>query len=97
MHTISLRPLRKCWEVHPDVEQQLRAWYQDVEKATWKTPTDVKAHYATASILTNNRVVFNIKGNQYRLIVVIKYKSGIVYIRFVDTHSEYDKIDATTI
>nr|WP_232225055.1 type II toxin-antitoxin system HigB family toxin [Dactylococcopsis salina] len=63
----------------------------------WQTPADIKRVYANASILPNNRVVFNIKGNDYRLIVHVRYDIGIIFIRFVGTHQEYDKVDATTI
>lgn len=82
---------------HPDCKQTLEAWYHDTKRAGWKTPADIKNVYRNASIQANNRVVFNIKGNQYRLVVAIQYQYGIVYIRFVGTHSEYDKIDAAII
>lgn len=65
--------------------------------ATWKSPTDIKAQYRNASILKNRRVVFNIKGNNYRLIVAIAYKQQIVYVKFVGTHAEYDEVDAETV
>ena len=97
MRIISRKKLREFWENHPDAHEPLQSWYTDTKRATWKSPVDIKKVYRTASILPNNRVVFNIKGNHYRLIVVVKYKYGRVYIRFVGTHSEYDKIDATTI
>jgi mRNA interferase HigB len=97
MRVIALKTLRDFWERYSDVEQALRAWYHDAKRADWKTPSDIKAVYRNASIIGNNRVVFNIKGNQYRLIVAIQYQFGIVYIRFVGTHREYDKVDATTI
>jgi mRNA interferase HigB len=94
---ISRKRLIEFWEVHPDAEQSLRAWYAETKKAKWKTPAEVKALYRNASILPNNRIVFNIKGNVYRLVVVIEYRLEIVFIRFVGTQEEYDKIDATTI
>jgi mRNA interferase HigB len=97
MRIIARKTLREFWQLHPDAEQALRAWYHDAKQANWKTPTDIRQLYATASIIANNRVVFNIRGNQYRLIVAINYAYGIVYIRFVGTHQEYDQIDATTI
>lgn len=97
MRIIARRTLRDFWEKHPDAEQALRAWYQDVRHAEWKTPQDIRQVYATASISANNRVVFNIRGNNYRLIVAINYTLGIVYIRFIGTHNEYDQIDAATI
>lgn len=97
MHVIALKALREFWEQHPDAEQVLRAWYHDVKKATWKTPTDIKVIYRNASFVANNRVVFNIKGNQYRIVVAVQYQHRAVYIRFVGTHEEYDKIDATKV
>jgi len=97
MRVIALKALREFWEQHADAEQALRAWYHDVKKATWKTPTDIKAIYRNASFIANNRVVFNIKGNQYRIVVAIQYQHRAVYIRFVGTHEEYDKIDATKV
>lgn len=83
--------------IHPDAQPSLQAWFADVKQAEWKTPTDIKNLYRNASFIANNRVVFNIKGNKYRLVVAVQYEYGIVYIRFVGTHLEYDKIDAVTI
>lgn len=97
MRIIARRTLREYWEQHPDAEQALQAWYHDAKNATWTSPADIKRTYATASILANNRVVFNIRGNQYRLVVAINYGFGIVYVRFVGTHKEYDTIDAATV
>ncbi|HEX3033931.1 MAG TPA: type II toxin-antitoxin system HigB family toxin [Thermodesulfobacteriota bacterium] len=97
MRIISRKTLREFWERHPDVQQALQAWYYDAKQATWKTPADIKNVYRNASFVGNNRVVFNIKGNQYRLVAAIQYQHGIIYIRFVGTHTEYDKIDAATI
>ena len=97
MRIISRRALREFWEKHPDARQSLQAWYVDVERVEWKTPSDIKDVYRNASIVGNNRAVFNIKGNHYRIVVAIQYEFGIVYIRFVGTHPEYDKIDATRI
>jgi mRNA interferase HigB len=97
MRIIARRTLREFWERHPDAEQALRAWFQDVQRSEWKTPNDIRQTYATASFIANNRVVFNIRGNNYRLIVAIKYEFSIVYIRFIGTHQEYDQIDAATI
>lgn len=79
------------------MEDALKAWYYEARYAAWKTPDDIKQRYGSADILPDNRVVFNIKGNNYRLVVKIHYNMGIVYIRFVGTHTEYDKIDAETI
>jgi mRNA interferase HigB len=97
MRIIARSTLRTFWEQHPDAEHALQAWYHDARQATWTSPADIKAVYANASILANNRVVFNIRGNQYRLVVAINYAYGIVYIRFVGTHQAYNQIDAATI
>jgi mRNA interferase HigB len=97
MRIIARKTLREFWEEHPDARQGLQAWYADTQQAVWKKPADIKSVYRNASFLSNNRVVFNIKGNHYRLIVVIQYQFGIVYIRFVGTHREYDQTDASTI
>ena len=97
MHIISRRKLVEYWHSHPDSEPPLRAWFADAKKSTWKSPDDIKQRYGNASILPDNRVVFNIKGNTYRLIVVVEYSQGKVFIRFVGSHADYDKIDATTI
>ncbi len=97
MRIIALRTLREFWQKHPDAEQSLRTWYDKAKRATWTTPTDVKTAYGNASILANNRVVFNIKGNDYRLVVAMDYSYGVIYIRFIGTHRAYDAIDATTI
>jgi mRNA interferase HigB len=78
-------------------EQTLKAWYQEAKRANWNSPNDIKIQYKNASILKNSRVVFNIAGNKYRLVVRINYYFKIVYIRFINTHEEYDKIDAETI
>lgn len=97
MRIISRKALREFWERHTDARKALEAWYLDIKKAKWETPSDIKSIYRNASFVTNNRVVFNIKGNRYRLVVVVVYQKGIVYIRFVGTHSEYDKIDVTRV
>ena len=94
---ISRKTLRDFWEKHPDARQPLQAWYDDARHALWHSPADIKDTYRNASLLANNRVVFNIKGNDYRLIVAVQYAHGILYIRFVGTHREYDKVDAATI
>jgi mRNA interferase HigB len=97
MRIISRKKLRDFWNQHPDAQASLQAWYADVKQAEWKTPTEIKNLYRNASFVANNRVVFNIKGNKYRLVVAVQYEYGIVYIRFVGTHGEYDKIDAATV
>ena len=97
MRIISRRRLVEFWESQPDAEQPLRAWYIEAKKADWNTPAEIKAIYRSVSILANNRVVFNIKGNTYRLVVIVEYFQGKMFIRFVGTHAEYDRIDATSI
>lgn len=97
MRIIAKKTLREFWKKHPECEQQLKAWYREAENATWKGPNDIKNDYPSASVLENSRIVFNVKGNHYRLIVRINYSYGMVWIRFVGTHAQYDKIDATKI
>lgn len=80
-----------------DAEPALTAWHEEAKKAKWTTPADIKAQYASASIVANNRVVFNIKGNDYRLIVAVAYKMQYVFIKFVGTHKQYDAVDAATV
>ena len=97
MRIIAKRTLRNFWIKHKECEQQLKSWYKEAEDALWKGPGDIKKDYPSASILEANRVVFNIKGHKFRLIVKINYSYKIVWIRFIGTHTEYDKIDATKI
>jgi len=97
VRVIAKSTLRDFWIMHKDCEGQLKSWYDEAEKSNWISPNDIKSDYPSASILQGNRVVFNIKGNLYRLIVKINYKVGIVWIRFVGTHAEYDKINAESI
>ena len=97
MRVIAKSTLRNFWEQYDDCEQQLKSWYKEVEEAIWNSPNDIKKDYPSASILPENRVVFNIKGNHYRLIVKINFSFSIVFIRFIGTHSHYDKIDASKI
>ena len=97
MRVIAVSTLRTFWERHPDAEQPLKAWYEEATSATWSQPADIKAQYRSASVLKNRRVVFNIKGNDYRLIVAVAYKLQIVYVKFVGTHKEYDAVDAETV
>lgn len=97
MHIVSQKALRLFWEKHPDAEQSLRAWYVIAKRAQWRSPADIKADYRSASIIGNNRVVFNIKGNTYRLVVMTAYQQGRLFIRFVGTHAEYNGIDVETI
>ena len=97
MRVIAKKILREFWELHPNVEQALKSWYQETLKADWESPIDIKKDYPSASILLQNRAVFNIKGNHYRLIVKLNYEYKIIWIRFIGTHAEYDKINAKTI
>jgi mRNA interferase HigB len=97
MRIISKGPLREFWEQYPSAALPLQAWHKETVAANWHTPNDVKAQYRNASLIANSRIVFNIKGNDLQLIVAINYAAGIVYIRFVGTHADYDKIDAATI
>ena len=97
MRLISNKILREFWEKHSDSQQQLKSWYQEANNIEWESPNDIKRKYPSASFLENNRVVFNIKGNKYRLIVKINYDYKMVWIRFIGTHAEYDKINTTKI
>jgi len=97
VRVIAKRTLRTFWGKHKNCEEQLKSWFKEAEDAEWKGPGDIKTDFPSASFLKDNRVVFNIKGNDYRLIVKINYSYRIVWIRFVGTHSKYDKIDANKI
>ena len=97
MRVIAVKTLRDFWLKTPDAKQPLLAWFDEASKATWTQPADIKAQFAKASILKNRPVVFNIKGNDYRLIVAIAYKVGLVYIKFTGTHAQYDAVDAETV
>jgi mRNA interferase HigB len=97
MHVISIKKLREFWADHADAEEALKAWFHEAEVASWGNSAELKDKYRTASIINAERVVFNVCGNKYRLVVRINYASGAVFIRFVDTHRKYDKISAETI
>jgi len=97
MRVIAVSTLRTFWMRHPDAEQPLKAWFEEATNASWTQPSDIKERYRSASILKNRRVVFNIKGNDYRLVVAIAYKLQVVYVKFVGTHKEYDAVDAETV
>ena len=97
MRIFTFRTLREFWERHPDAEQPLRDWYRDANDANWETPAAVRAQFASASIIAGNRVVFNIKGNNYRLVVRIDYAYRMVFVRFIGTHAEYDRINAEEV
>ena len=99
MRVIAIATLKAFWKdaKHKDAEQPLRAWYDEATKAAWQQPADIKAHYRNASILKNRRVVFNIKGNDYRLVAAVSFKLQLIYVKFVGTHQAYDAIDAETV
>jgi mRNA interferase HigB len=97
MRIISTKILSDYWISHPETQQPLKAWCLEVKHSQWKTSNDVIIHYPKTDPIGDNRVVFNIKGNKYRLIVKIHYNTGIVYVRFIGTHAEYDRIDAEKI
>ena len=97
MRVIAVSTLRAFWERYPDAEQPLKAWYEEATSSTWTQPADINAQYRSATVLKNGRVVFNIKDNDYRLIVAIAYKLQIAYVKFVGTHNEYDAADAETV
>jgi len=96
LRVIARKMLKEFWEKHKDCEQQLKAWFRECSKAQWSDPNEIKTEYPDASIIGNNRIVFNIKGNSYRLIVKINYDYKLIWIRFIGTHSEYDKVNAKT-
>lgn len=99
MRIISQKTIKDFYEqtLYQDSKESLEAWHKEAIKADWQNPNDIKEQYRSASIIGNNRVVFNIHGNKYRLIVKINYFAKVVYIRFIGTHKQYDKIDATEI
>ena len=100
MRVIALQTLKRFLDVapgHDDAREPTLAWYQHVRKANWASPSDVKRDLGSASILKDGRVVFNVAGNKYRIVVWINYPFRIVYVRFVGTHGQYDRIDAQTI
>lgn len=97
MRVIAKKILREFWKIQTDAEGQLKTWFKEASKATWASPNDIKSEFPKASILKSGRVVFNICGNKYRLIVQINYLRSWVFIRFIGTHGEYDKIDADKI
>ena len=99
MRIISRATLRNFWQQpnYADSEQALKAWYDEAKEANWQSPQQIKMLYRNASFVGNNRVVFNIHGNKYRLIVAINYKYPVIYIRFLGTHADYDKVNAATI
>ncbi|HEY1075122.1 MAG TPA: type II toxin-antitoxin system HigB family toxin [Fontimonas sp.] len=100
MRIIAVSTLRNFWTdrpEHQDAEAPTMAWYREVLKADWATPSAVKQHFRNASILKDGRVVFNIAGNKYRLVAWINYPYRVLYIRFIGTHQQYDQIDVQTV
>ena len=97
MRVIALSTLREFWRKHPPAEVPLRNWYAEASRATWESPAEVKEAHRNASFVAGDRVVFNVKGNDYRLIVAMRYRQQIMYLRFIGTHREYDKINAATV
>lgn len=99
MRIIARGTLREFWQnpKYSDAEQALLAWFDEVKNAEWQCPQDIKSKYRNASFIANNRIVFNIHGNKYRLVVAVRYDISIVFIKFIGTHKQYDDIDASTI
>jgi mRNA interferase HigB len=100
VRVIAVSTLKAFWEMNPDcvdAKEPVLAWYRYALNADWGSPADVKADFSHASILKDGRVVFNISGNKYRLVVWVNYRHRVVYIRFLGTHRQYDRIDAQTI
>ena len=97
MRIVSTKTLKDYWKKYKEVEHPLKAWVYETKHAKWKTSMEVVEHFGTADPVGGNRVVFDIKGNKYRLVVKIHYNTGVVFIRFIGTHAEYDKINAEEI
>jgi len=97
MRIISKKILREFWEQYPNAQEPIEAWYYETLKADWSSPQQIKNQFGNASFIADNRIIFNIKGNDYRLIVKINYPYRVVYIRFIGTHKYYDAIKASTI
>ena len=97
MKIVAIGALRRFWQRYPDSEQPLKAWYDEAKHANWTTPQQIRNRYASASFIGKNRVVFNIKDNDYRLIVAVAYRFQAVYIKFVGTHAQYSRVDAETV
>ncbi len=98
MRVISRKTLRLFYEErYPESKQALQSWYHEAKREEWRTPADLRSSFSKARIVGKDRVVFNILGNRYRLVVKVNYKAGLVYVRFLGTHAEYDKIDVETV
>lgn len=97
MRIIAKRTIREFWALYPDAESPLQAWYSEVSKADWQTPQQLKAQFGSASLLKGGRVVFNIAGNKYRIILAMDYGRQACFIKFIGTHRQYDAVDAETV
>jgi len=97
MRVIARRTLREFWVVHPSAEQPLRAWFSEATAGSWDSPQSIKDRYRHASFVGDNRVVFNIGGNKFRLITHVNYEFGIVYIKYVGTHADYNRVNPETV
>ncbi len=99
MGIIARKTLREFWKkpAHADAEQPLKAWFREASNADWPKPSAIKEAYRSASVVGDNRIVFNIAGNKYRLVVKVNYPYRVMYIRFVGTHRQYDAIDVTEV
>lgn len=99
MRVITKGRLQTYWQQpgREDAEEPLKAWYAEAKQASWQTPAEIKARYRSASFVSDNRVIFNIGGNKHRLVVHVNYALGIVLIKFVGSHLEYDSIHAATV
>ena len=93
MRIIAVRTLKHYWEKYPIARQALYSWYEEVGNAIWENPNSLKLHYRNASVITEKRVVFNIHGNSFRLVVDIEYRLQIVFVVWFGTHAEYDKVN----
>lgn len=97
MRIVALSTLRNFWEHNPQAKEPLQGWYFEAARARWRTPADIRRQYPKASFIGNNRVVFNIRGNDYRVVVAVAYKMGALFIKFVGTHQEYDQVNVATV
>jgi mRNA interferase HigB len=97
MRIIAKRTLREFWEKYSDAETPLKVWYKNIKEAEWRNSNELKRQFKNASIVGNDRIVFNIKGNTYRLVISIDFEKQIVWIKFIGSHRDYDKINAKTV
>jgi len=102
MQILSKKSLRDYWEAYrgadqPALEQALKSWFREVKRAQWQNANELKHKFRSASILKNGRVVFNICGNKFRLVVGVNYSVNVVYIKWIGTHTEYDNIDSEEV